>query len=550
MEIFANTLLGLLLFFAPFSFAATEPWSFSILQSGIVIVFILVATKKRFMIPPLLKPVLFMLGFLAVYSFVQSFTQVSVSNGSELYPTTLIRLFTLEHTSLFLTWTVLVFSISQLSGTSEDMRRYMRIITLCGLAVMLCVAVFPGGGYIKLMSGRTYNGVGPFFNRNHAAVFMGMISVIMMYMGISGIYRHRNATKFSSRFITTQACISITFIGMIIAIIATRSRGGSASTLAGILCFAAMSILILSNSLKKKIIGVSAVAVTAACLAGLIITNSDSINRYAHRERPEYTRTQLYTSVPKILKDWPIWGIGTGSAPIAIPAYTEKLHDYVYRFHNDWLEMIAGTGIFGFSVLLCGFLWFALTARKILKRMEKNEKLAFAGLSSAMLVMLLGSLVDFHFFIPSNAYLFFMLTGLLCSRAIDQHYKTVKSSRTDRILMAVIIIISCITPFKKAAAWRLYQFGKELKAAHKFEYFEKALRLYPSPLFASKVGLAYLDTSRIESDLGKARNYKERAMEIEKHFRTKYPFDPAIALLSRKCSDNKGGIKNEKKQNI
>lgn len=550
MELFADILLGLLLFFAPFSFAATEPWAFSILQSGIVAVFILVATKKSFTITPLLKPVLFILGFLAAYSFVQSFNQVAVSNGAELYPTTLIRLFTLEHTSLFLTWAVLAFSVSQLSYTSEDMRKYMRVITICGLAVMLCVAVFPAGGYIKLMSGRVYNGVGPFFNRNHAAVFMGMISVILLYLGISRIYRRRNATKFSSRFITKQICISITFIGLIIAILATKSRGGSASTLAGILCFAAMSSWILADSLKKKLIGVSAVAITAACLAGLIISNSDSINRYANRERPEYTRTQLYTSVPKILKDWPVWGIGTGSAPIAIPVYTEKLHDYVDRFHNDWLEIIADTGIFGIVMLSGGLAWFIFAAWRVLKRAEKTEKLAFAALSSAMLVMLLGSFVDFHFFIPSNAYLFFMLTGLLCSSAIDQRYKKVKSSMTDRILMAVIIIVSCITPLKKAAAWRLYQFGRELKAAQRFEYYEKALRLYPSPEFASKVGRAYLDISRIESDSLTAGNYREKAREIEKDFRTKYPFDPAIAMLSRECSDNKGKNKNEKKQKI
>ena len=186
-----------------------------------------------------------------------------------------------------------------------------------------------------------------------------------------------------------------------------------------------------------------------------------------------------------------------------------------------------------------GLAWFMFIAWRVLKKMEKTEKLAFAGISSAMLVMLLGSFVDFHFFIPSNAYLFFMLAGLLCSSAIDQHYKKVKSSMTDRILMAVIIMLSCITPLKKTAAWRLYQFGRELKAAQRFEYYEKALCLYPSPEFASKVGMAYLDISRIESDSVKSGNYRERAREIEKDFRTKYPFDPAIAMLSRECSDNK-----------
>ena len=124
MERFADILLILLLFFAPFSFAATEPWAFSILQSGIAAVFILVAAKRKFTVSPLLKPVLFMLGFLAAYSFAQSFMQVPVSNGAKLYPTTLIRIFTLEHVSLFLTWMVLVFSVSQLSGTPEYMRRY------------------------------------------------------------------------------------------------------------------------------------------------------------------------------------------------------------------------------------------------------------------------------------------------------------------------------------------------------------------------------------------------------------------------------------------
>ena len=542
MERFADILLILLLFFAPFSFAATEPWAFSILQSGIAAVFILVAAKRKFTVSPLSKPVLFMLGFLAAYSFAQSFMQVTISNGAKLYPTTLIRIFTLEHVSLFLTWMVLVFSVSQLSGTPEYMRRYMRAAALCGLAVTLCIAVFPNGGYIKLMSGRVYNGMGPFFNRNHAAVFIGMAAVIQLYLGISGIYCSRRDMQ-DSRRIYKQIFMFLVFAGLLAAVIATRSRGGSVSTLTGILCFAAMSVLILADSLKKKIIGISAVALAAACSAVLIISNSDSINRYAHRERPEYTRTQLYVSVPKILKDWPVWGIGAGSAPIAIPVYTEKLYDYVEHFHNDWLEIAAETGIFGISVIIAGLIWFLFTALNVLKRAEKEEKLSFAGLSSAMLVMLIGSFVDFHFFIPSNAYLFFMLAGLLCSSAIDQQHKQTKSSAADRIFMAIILIVSYITPMKKAAAWRFYQFGRELKASQRFEYYEKGLRLYPSPMFASKAGRAYLDSSSIESDPEKAKNYQERAKEIERDFRIKYPFDPAIALLSKECAVNKKGNK-------
>lgn len=534
MKQYTNILIFILLFFAPFSFAAVEPWAFSMLQLGIITAFILISVKHRFVLTTLLKPVLFGLFFLAFYSFIQAIWPVTInSNVPVFHPITIMRLYTLEHVSLFLTWLALVFIVSQLNSSEDTLRKYLRAIALCGLSIMLCMLIFPNGQYIKLLTGLAYKGIGPFFNRNHAAVFMGMSAIVSAYIAISEICVYKNCVQHlnKKRFITEQIFIWSAFAGLLISIAATRSRGGNAATLAGLLIFAFLSSLILPNTQKKRLISASCAGMLAILSAYFIVANSDKINHFANRERPEHTRTQLCTAVPKILHDYPIWGIGIGAGPEVIPAYTEKLHERVERFHNDWFEIMVGAGILGTLILAGTILCFAMRIFKLTKKLEKKDKLTVAAIISAMSVMLLGSFVDFHFFVPANAYLFFLLLGLLCSPVLGSPAKIIKPNDLSKIFTMALLLLACILPFRKAIAWRCYQLGKDLKNESRLEYYNKGLKAYPSPKYAVQTGREYLKLGRKTNNALQASEYIEKSKLIDKTFLETYPKDPDLRLL-------------------
>ena len=493
MDVFLKSILVLLLFFVSFAFAGAEPWAFSVMQGGIMLsIWLLAFSRRHIVITPLFKPVLFTLGFLTLFALLQSAFPQTLLDKAAWYPSTLMRLYTLEHASLFVTYLLLCFLVSQLLQTSRELKFFAMLAALCGLAVALCALCMPDGDYIYYLAGKK-GGIGPFLNRNHAGIFLGMSAVMTLgYTAVSFLdYSRFAANGRKGPFCFRQIFFSLVFLGLCAGTVFTRSRGGMLALGIGIFSYAFLCAGFIAKNTKTRLKGLLLTLTALVLCSGWVLSHVDEINAFAHRvsDTSTQTRKMLYRTSLNMLKDYPLWGIGIGAMPVK----------------KSFSRM---------------------------RRLPARKHFLFASLLSGLTVMSIGSAVDFDFFIPATAYLFFLMLGMTCSPSYDKHH--IRAYMPPALLRAAAVLLciaACIIPLQKTIAWRLHLFGSGLKAQSKIAAYQNALKHYPSPRYALYLGNAYYNQSLRAENTHDKKALRAKAHALSLQYLEKYPKEKALSRL-------------------
>jgi tetratricopeptide (TPR) repeat protein len=127
-------------------------------------------------------------------------------------------------------------------------------------------------------------------------------------------------------------------------------------------------------------------------------------------------RVSLWRGTSQMIRDFPLLGVGLGAWQDLFPRYRSAPWTAIFyrEAHNDYVELLAETGVIGFALL---FLFFFLAGRIILSRLRLSSDNARLKALVAMLVASLGAMtfhefVDFNLQIPANALLFTVLLAL------------------------------------------------------------------------------------------------------------------------------------------
>jgi len=539
MNLFIKVILAFLILFTPFAFAGAEPWGFTVMQIGIIASAVawVLFNPGAVVITRQAKPVLFIFLFLILLGAVQTFFPQTLLSAPPGYPVTLMRLFTLEHISMLITHGALAGLVSQIFPSQNHIKYLLAWIIFCVLAVAICANSFTRGEYIYYFTG-VRGGIGPFLNRNHAAVFLGLgaISTLgWLFFRQTSPDRYRMHRQQRHRFYVEQMCGWLVFTGLFLSVIFTRSRGGILSTLAGIFCFAFLMTGLLPKKSRDKLKGV---ALTGICCAGTtywILTHIEWINAFAYRAK-DYSaeiRVMLYHAALDLLGQFPLWGIGLGAMPVALPPYFSfSLNRYVEHLHNDWLELALGVGYAGSAVVACALLGFIFLLCWRMNQLPRHKLAIFCAACSGLFAMSVGSTVDFHFFIPANALLFFILLGIVCAPTFDKHHLTsLRLPVLVRVCLAIILSASIYIPLQKTMAWRCVLFGKGLKQEAKLEQYHRALDYFPAPRYAVNLGNSYFNASLHAKDPQEKDALRQEAFEIAHTYLKQYPKEPALSKL-------------------
>jgi O-antigen ligase len=120
------------------------------------------------------------------------------------------------------------------------------------------------------------------------------------------------------------------------------------------------------------------------------------------------------------------WGLGTFETiyPQFRSFYTNLLVD---KAHNDYLQLVAETGLVGFAIMI----WFLVsTFRRAVPKIRNWPSDVNGAVALAAVIGIAGilvhSLVDFNLEIPANALLFYVLCAVA---AIEPRFR---NSRRDR----------------------------------------------------------------------------------------------------------------------
>ncbi len=537
MDLFLRILLIIAIFFVPFSFAGAEPWVFSILQ-GIVAILLggILFTRRTLIYTPLYKPVLYLLGMLTLYAAVQSICPQTLLMRPAPYPSTLMRLYTLEHASYFITYAALVFCVMQLAQTSKQVSQLTAWLTACAVAIVLCVLCLPKGQYILALA-NVRGGYGPFLNRNHGGIYLAASAVLSVGWVVAA-WRNRHHIKIPKpSFYARQIWALLLAIAIGVAAVFSRSRGGMLSLSVGLFVFSVLCSCYVPLTWKKRLKSLALVLVVFALGAYWAYTHVDQINEFAQRRTVQDTsieiRKMLYHAAGDMLDNYPLWGIGIGALPVVVTSYVEKpISSYVERLHSDWLEILVGTGYVGGILILLGLLYFIYIVLRRLRRLESVKQIKLAALVAALVVICNGAVFDFPFFIPATACLFFIITGLACSVSFwKDRTHTWQPALLLRLLVLIIFLAACIIPLRRTLSWRAFLFGRNYKTEMHLQYYQKGLALYPSPRAAARLGNAYYNAAVRSKDPAEKARLLEQANQLSITYLRKYPQEKALSIL-------------------
>ena len=417
-----NVIRGGLFFlfaFAVLAFGAVEVWSGSILEIGASLLFIgwaaLVFVDDRIKIhwSPLNWP---LAGLFAI-----GLSQLLLRATP--YP------FLTRVELLKLAAYLLIFFLStQVFRERRDLTNLVWFLILLCFSVSLLGIVQHFASDAKIYGLRTLTAggdpFGPFVNRNHFAGFVELtLPAGLALLIFRGLRRD---------MIPLTGLLTIVPVG---AMILSGSRGG-------IVSFGfEIAVLALLARFRKAPEGPRLVALAIVGFAALALVAwlgvGQAIERFSTLHKGDVSlgrRGTMIRGAAHIFFDHPIKGAGVGGLVAVFPRY-EVAYDglVVDHVHNDYMELLAETGILGG---LCGlaFLWILIrdARRGFIAEQGHFSRAIHAGAITALCGLLLHSMVDFNLHIPSNVLLFLLNAHLATTTPLPSQGAAVRTRKRVR----------------------------------------------------------------------------------------------------------------------
>ena len=383
--------------FGILSHGAVEEWARAVLETGSGILFVIWAVQQYFsnreiVISPLLLPLLAL---------------CSVAVGQILFHRTASPDATWLELQLVLTYSVILFLACQTLRTADDWRGFVWFIMFFGFLVAIfgILQHLTFNGKLYWFREMRYGGIpfGPYVNRNHFAGFAELVIPIALVPLVLGKVRRER-----------WFAVAVLALLPIAALFLSASRGG-------ILSFAAeIGVLILLMILRRtggRHVFAGGMVLLVAFLLVSWLGVRQMLERFSSMQSLEVTigkRASMRHDTWQIFRDHLWTGTGLGTLPTVFPAY-ETLYDgkIVNHAHNDYLEMLADTGLLG--GLCCAWFLAALFFFSLKQLLVSDSSFA-ASLHLSGLVacsgLLVHSLVDFNLHMPGNALLFVLMAYL------------------------------------------------------------------------------------------------------------------------------------------
>ena len=268
---------------------------------------------------------------------------------------------------------------------------------------------------------------GPFINPNHFAGYVEMLIPLAMGLWFSG-KRKKDSSEYGFPVLSTRNIFSsengyqfVLFLMcavMMTALFLSLSRGGMVSVLFSVIAFGIF--LRRKNTFGRRIF----FTLLFFTFCGILLISwlaYQSVSReigtlfLGHRVFDQGWRLQVWQKCLVMVQDFPIFGIGLAAFEKVYSTYKPPVPQIIFVFaENDYLQILVETGILGavlVGLAIIGFLIF-VGRRFSALRDPKMIKLAAGGMASGIAIAA-HSFFDFNLHIPSNAFQFTIIMGLL-----------------------------------------------------------------------------------------------------------------------------------------
>jgi O-antigen ligase len=384
--------------FSVLAHGAVETWSVFLLEIGAAALFLLWGIRAS-----LLERVEIRWNWLYLPLLsLGGFALLELLTGLSVYPyATKIELLKA------VTYLVVFFLAVESFRTLQDWKSFVWFLVILGSFVSLLAIVqhftFNGKLYWFRVLPPGVVPFGPFVNHNHFAGLVEMTTPPGLAMLLTGAVRRDK--------LLLLILLCVLPIG---ALALSASRGGIISFL---IEFVLLAFLVHSKGEAKRQLlmagGLSLVAVILAVWLGLGLT-VERFERSTPGDLSRDRRVSIYRDTWQIVRDHPLTGTGLGTLETVFPRYESYYDGFVVdHAHNDYLELLAETGLIGGACML-GFIGLLVwRGRSNLRGANSPEcRSLYSGALVGCIGLLIHSMVDFNLHIPSNALLFLLLAAM------------------------------------------------------------------------------------------------------------------------------------------
>lgn len=189
------------------------------------------------------------------------------------------------------------------------------------------------------------------------------------------------------------------------------------------------------------------------------------------------SRLELWQAALKMIARRPFFGFGLGSFGTALPPFQISSVYSLYA-HNSYLQLAAEGGVITLVLLVFTFALFLREGYQKLVVSGRQEKQLRVGLLASLTTFILHNIVDFTWYVPGVALLFWFLAGLAVSSPTTQAEGDLVIKANNTALswqrqLAFVLLIFAVLPLAFAYIGTSFQVQAELKLRG-FSYREAA----------------------------------------------------------------------------
>jgi O-antigen ligase len=300
-------------------------------------------------------------------------------------------------------------------------------------------------GFAQISGGNTDGFArGTYTNQDHYAGLLELVLPFAAVYPFAILYRDRDRHR-SPGLPAIKACVPLACaIIILIGILLSLSRGAFLASLAALIVAGALGIGLRDARIEPSV-KISAwrkwmpsVLVAVVILLGFVFLPSDPlISRFSELANNEGisadTRARIWHDSVELVKAFPWVGCGFGGYGSAFLRYKTVVPmlsvDYA---HNDYLQVLAESGVAGFAI---GFVLLLLILRAALRgaiyARSLDDRLLSIACIASFTAILLHSFVDFNMYVPANGLTVAWIAGIAAVRLVARRKTPIARIQTN-----------------------------------------------------------------------------------------------------------------------
>lgn len=258
---------------------------------------------------------------------------------------------------------------------------------------------------------------GTFANRNHFAAYVVMCLSVGIGVLIASLSGRRTAS--AGEFfrdavewaISPKMGLRLLLVTMVIGLVLTRSRMGNSAFFISLMVAGVIGLLLSRRAPRSTVLLLASLVVIDLFIVGAYFGTERVVERIGQTTMRGEDRDELAGYAIRMWRDYPVFGSGLGSFAVVFPRYSAEgtVESYTHA-HNDYLELLAETGLVGMALL---GLVVVLSMGAALRAQRERGDPVMRGISFAAIMgvvaLLIHSMADFNLQIPANALMFMQL---------------------------------------------------------------------------------------------------------------------------------------------